>query len=114
MNQSKDKKKKNFQYSILIKVIALFLLELTAINCQQACDKTSDVLECYFCSNTKKSKECSDGGGNPLMNQWTVLKSSPGQDTSDLRYQGIKMIMAIKVLFEIYFCSIEITKSFNF
>ena len=70
----------------LILLIPIFMLQITTINSQQVCNKTSDVLECYFCSNGLNNKECSDKDGNSLMNQWRVLKSSPGQDTSGLRY----------------------------
>ena len=85
MNPLKNKKEMNSSNSFLAKLLILLLLEITAINCQTVCDKTSQVLECYFCSNTKANKECSDKDGNSLNDQWTVLKSSPGQDTSELR-----------------------------
>ena len=85
MNPLNNKKEKSSSNSFLAKLLVLLLLEITAINCQTVCDKTSKVLECYFCSNTKANKECSDKDGTSLNAQWTVLKSSPGQDTSELR-----------------------------
>ena len=83
MNQMHNARSKNVS---LILLITIFFLQTTTINSQQVCNKTSDVLECYFCSNGLNNKECSDKDGNSLMNQWRVLKSSPGQDTSGLRY----------------------------
>ena len=86
MNQTNNRRsKKVFNISLLL-LTTIFLLQITTINSQQVCNKTSDVLECYFCSNGLNNKECSDKDGNSLMNQWRVLKSSPGQDTSGLRY----------------------------
>ena len=85
MNLFNNRKEKNSSNSFLAKLVVWLLLETTATNCQTICDKTSNVLECYFCSNTKANKECSDNVGTSLNDQWTVLKSSPGQDTSELR-----------------------------
>ena len=85
MNLFNNRKEKNSSNSFLAKLVVWLLLETTATNCQTICDKTSNVLECYFCSNTKANKECSDKDGTSLNDQWTVLKSLPGQDTSELR-----------------------------
>ena len=86
MNQMDIRRSKTVLDISLVSLITIFLLQITTINSQQVCNKTSDVLECYFCSNGLNNKECSDKDGNSLMNQWRVLKSSPGQDTSGLRY----------------------------
>ena len=86
MNHMNDRKSKEVSNISLVILLTILLLQITTINSQQVCNKTSDVLECYFCSNGLNNKECSDKDGNSLMNQWRVLKSSPGQDTSGLRY----------------------------
>ena len=79
-NQQADKKMLSVYF-----VMSILLLELSTTNCQEVCDKTSDVLECYFCSNTVSNKRCSDESGNSVTNNWSVLKSPPGQDISNYR-----------------------------
>ena len=86
MNHMNNRQSKEVSNISLVILLTILLLQITSINSQQVCNKTSDVLECYFCSNGLNNKECSDKDGNSLMNQWRVLKSSPGQDTSGLRY----------------------------
>ena len=54
-------------------------------NCQETCSKTSSTLECYSCSNTSPSKQCSDDTGKPTTSKWSVLKSNPGASTADFR-----------------------------
>ena len=78
---------KNGSRIFFVLSITILLLELSTTNCQQVCDKTSDVLECYFCSNTVTNKRCSDENGNSLTNNWSVLKSPPGQDISSYRWE---------------------------
>ena len=67
----------------LILIIAVVCL-IRSIDCL-TCNESSSVLECFFCSNTSPNKKCSDENGNPTTSQWSILKSTPGQPTTNVR-----------------------------
>ena len=70
---------------ILALSIQILILPIITINGQKVCNETSDVLECYSCSNTASTSKCSDENGNPTTSKWDVLKSGSGQPTANLR-----------------------------
>ena len=75
----------NNKYNLSIAILYFIVLITRLTNCQETCSKTSSTLECYSCSNTSPSKQCSDDTGKPTTSKWSVLKSNPGASTADFR-----------------------------
>merc|ERR550539_984375 len=75
----------NNKYNLSIAILYFIVLITRLTNCQETYSKTSSTLECYSCSNTSPSKQCSDDNGKSTTSKWSVLKSNPGASTADFR-----------------------------
>ena len=83
---AKTKILKRINLNLLLALsIQISILPINTIKAQKVCNKTSDVLECFSCSNTASTSKCSDENGKPTISKWDVAKSTSGQPTTNLR-----------------------------